>query len=61
MGLSKTPMNFYIVGVYNSPKNSIHTKRNEHNIIDTLRDQLNKFSPNCMTFIRGDFNTRIGT
>ena len=42
-------MNVYIAGVYNSPKNSSYTEYNECNIIDILRDQLNKFSPNDMT------------
>lgn len=60
MGLSKTPMNAYIASVYTSTKNSSYTKCNEFNIIDTLRDQLNEFSPNGMAFIEGGFNTRIG-
>ena len=54
-------MTVYIAGVYNSPKNSSYTKHNERNIIDTLRDQLSKFSPNDMVFVGGDFNIRIGT
>ena len=55
------PMTVYIPGVYNSPKNSSYTKHNERNIIDTLRDQLSKFSPNDMVFVGDDFNIRIGT
>ena len=42
-------------------KNASYTKRKKCNIIDTLRDQLSKFSPNNMVFIGGDFNSRIGT
>ena len=34
--LFKTPMNVYIAGVYNSPKNSSYTKRNEWNISSWL-------------------------
>ena len=60
-GLLKTPMNVYIAGVYNSLKNSSYTKHNECNIIDTLRDQLSKFSLNNMVFVGGNFNSRIGT
>ena len=54
-------MNVYIAGVYNSPKNSGYTKHNECNIIDTLRDQVSKFSPDDMIFVGGDFNSRIET
>ena len=54
-------MNVFIAGVYNSQKNSSYTEHNECNIIDTLRNQLNKFSPNDMVFVGGDFNSRSGT
>ena len=53
-------MNVYIASIYNSPKNSSYTKHNKCNIIDTLRDQLSKFSPNDMIFI-GYFDSRIET
>ena len=43
-------MYVYSADVCNSPKNSSYTKRNECNVIDTLRDQLSKFSPNDMVF-----------
>ena len=59
--LLKTSMNFYIAGVYKSPKNSSDAKHNECNIIDTLRDQLSKFSPNDMVYVGDNFNSRIGT
>ena len=55
-------MNVYIAGVCNSPKNSSYTKCNDEcNIIRTVRDQLSKFSRKDIFFIRGDFNSRIGT
>lgn len=60
MGLSRTPRNIYVAGVYNSPKNSSKRKRNECNITGTLRDQLSKFSSTEMVFRGGDFNIRIG-
>ena len=54
-------MNAYIASVYSSPKTQAIQNVTIFNIIDTLRDQLNEFSPNGMAFIEGGFNTRIGT
>ena len=61
MELFKTLMNVYIAVVYSSTKNSSYTKGKKYNIIDNLRDQLSKFSPNDMVFIAGKLNSKIGT
>ena len=42
-----------------NPKISSYTNSKECNIIDFLRDQFNKFSPNDMVFIGGNFDCRI--
>lgn len=61
MELFKTLMNLYIAVVYSGTKNSSYTKGNKCNIIDTLRDQLSKFSLNDIVFIGGKLSSKTGT
>ena len=56
-----TILTSYFTIIYYHHITFIYYHHNECNIIDTLCDQLNKFSPNDMIFIGGDFNSRIGT
>ena len=50
----------YIAGVHNSPKNSKYSKKNNCNVLDTLRSQLNLFSSSDILIIGVDFNSRKG-
>ena len=56
-----TILTSYFTIIYYHHITFIYYHHNECNIIDTLCDQLNKFSPNDMIFMGGDFNSRIGT
>ena len=51
----------YIAGVCNSPRNSAFTENNDCNVIDTLKQQLPKFSSGALTVGSGDFNSQVGT
>ena len=49
----------YIAGVYNSPKNSTYTRKNDFNALDILRQRLTKFRSSDLIFLVGDFNRRV--
>ena len=53
--------NIFVACVYNTPKSSNNTEFYDSNVIDRLKQQLEKFSSSNLIVIGRDFNSKTGT